>query len=730
MTDRHLHLVKSTTSSDKSGAMSPPMRMLRDRAERHFVARLKVVLDQVDDTFFDLADSADNHRQQTHYFDAMRLIRVERKAIERSFVGAVSKAFDRLIDPDLEEVKPITAKSGSNGFELVADDELEEIIALDTMVSKSEELCQQQLQQICRRLDTMAAYKVTSKTNPLGPDVVCDAFFKSVEGLDIGIRSKLVLMKLFDRHVVSTLAELLRQSNQLLEELGISPVSEARKPTPPKRPANQRPVGEGVFREEYGYESGNSPGFGESEAQKSNYGRLVAQLNSVLARQKGLSMPAEGGEGRGRAYNLDDVLEAVTSIQLESIVQADGDQEPSLVEAITQQLYASRGEASLSPRDQGVIHLVDSMFKRVRSHHGLASSIEPEMRGLEMAIMKVALKDPTFFDKERHPARRLINEVAQASIGFDPQERLEKDPLYQKIHDVLQQLQNAAGDDTTLTRLLTDFIAFVDKERRRSASKERRLLEEEAARARLNFSHLAVKRELESRLLGLELPKITLTFVEQAWGNVLFLSHLRDGPGSDSWRASLHILDEVIDLSVLGHEAFSLRQAMQLLESVRNKLDEVALDPYQAEHLVRGMEQLLQAGVAGAINKLERQRVDSVSPSIPGEEDAEQDDVADQDVDEAHLHDIESIERGAWVQFQTPEQGTRRARFAGLVGPGERLLFVNRTGDKVAEGSRQRMAVELKNQNLILLDNSPMFDRALAGIVKDIRDGKSPISPS
>ena len=290
------HLENTNTSAQSAGNLPPSLRMLRGRAERHFASRLKMVFDQVDDTFFDLADSARNHRRQTHYFDAMRLIRVERKTISSEFVRAISGAFEFLANPDVAAPKPAGRAEGSN-FELIADDELEEIIALDTMVSKAEEQCCQQLQLFIRRLDNQVLQSVNSKNNPLGPGVICDSFFKATEGLEVGIRSKLVLLKLFER---------------------------------------------------------------------------------------------------------------------------------------------------------------------VRRERGFSSTLEPEMRGLEMAIMKVVLKDPSFFDKERHPARRLLNEVAQASMGFASEELPEQDPLYQKIHEVLEQLQGVATDDAVLTRLLTDFIAFVE----------------------------------------------------------------------------------------------------------------------------------------------------------------------------------------------------------------------------------------------------------------------------
>ncbi len=719
--------VDTTASERRTVKLPSPVRMLRDRAERYLAARLRAVFDHVDDTFFDLADNADSSQQQTWYFDAMRIIRMRRTSIQSAFLRTISQAYDYLIYPNTDATG--SSAGSENGFELVADDELEEIIALDTMVSKAEEVYKKDLQYLVKRLDSLAMEAVTFKNNPLGPDLVCDAFFKATETLEIGIRSKLVLLKLFDRHVISSFDELYAQSNQLLGELGILPELEKARPDKPKA-ATARPVSRSSRGRAHSADAGESSHQDSHQGSHQDYGRLVTQLNSVLSRYD--SSGAAGVTDRGsdgqpldesHYLELDDVLGAITRLQSDAGRKLDGNQS-SLTDAIFEQLSEIKDEPALRVPEKAVINLVDSLFERVRGEQGYSPMLDSEMRDLELAIMKIALRDPSFFDKERHPARRLLNEVAQVSMAFGDEDTLSADPLYVKIHEVLAHLQKVEADNATLTRLLTDFIAFIEKEHRRSAVKEQRLLEEETAKERLNYSHHTVRGEIEGRLVGLEVPATIVSFAEQAWSKVMFHAHLREGAGSDAWRSAIQILDEVIDLSVLGHEAFPLRKAMQLLESVRIKLEDVSLDPYQTEHLIRGMEQLLQAGVAGTIAEMERTLVEAIYPDIPGEPFVQDDDIDSEELGESHLHEIGSISPGTWVEIQKGDNKRQRARFAGVVNPSDKLIFVNRKGVKVAEGSRRRLAVELKNERLVVLDNSPLFDRALAGIVRDARARK------
>lgn len=47
----------------------------------------------------------------------------------------------------------------------------------------------------------------------------------------------------------------------------------------------------------------------------------------------------------------------------------------------------------------------------------------------QISIIKVALTDTTFFNRENHPARALLNEIAAASIGWTEVDALKDDIL-------------------------------------------------------------------------------------------------------------------------------------------------------------------------------------------------------------------------------------------------------------------------------------------------------------
>ncbi|MCV6605951.1 MAG: DUF1631 domain-containing protein, partial [Porticoccaceae bacterium] len=325
----------------------------------------------------------------------------------------------------------------------------------------------------------------------------------------------------------------------------------------------------------------------------------------------------------------------------------------------------------------------------------------------------------------------LLNEVAQASMGFGESEEASNDPVYKKIHEVVDQLHQSDVDSDQLPQLLDDFVSFVGREQRRSKAVEHRMMEEEDGRARLNTSHTIVKQNLEQRMLEAELPGLVVSFVEQGWGKVLFLAHLREGELSSAWNEALQLLDSVIAFARPDGKLAQDLDRENLLEEIRLQLEKAAIDPYQIEFLSKGINNLIGLRATGREQgkpdpKLVAKKVTSLMLNIPGEPCKLPDENQDKTIELRYLKQVDNLENGDWVELATGEDTTRRARYAGTVGAnsegrGGTMVFVNRRGVKVIEGNRQQLARAMKKQRLVVLDRQPLFDRAMETVLQDLQ---------
>jgi hypothetical protein len=93
--------------------------------------------------------------------------------------------------------------------------------------------------------------------------------------------------------------------------------------------------------------------------------------------------------------------------------------------------------------------------------------------------------------------------------------------------------------------------------------------------------------------------------------------------------------------------------------------------------------------------------------------------------DDEFLKAAREIKVGTWLEF-ADEQGNReRAKLSWISPISSKYLFVNRRGLKVCDKTVFALAAELRRGSTIVLEEVPLFDRALDAIVARLRTAQS-----
>src|SRR5262249_30203161 len=95
---------------------------------------------------------------------------------------------------------------------------------------------------------------------------------------------------------------------------------------------------------------------------------------------------------------------------------------------------------SIGQVDDDAINLVSMLFQFILEDRNLAAPIKGLIARLQIPILKVAMQDKTFFGKGGHPARKLLNEFANASLGWAPTGDVERDPFYSKVETLVNRI--------------------------------------------------------------------------------------------------------------------------------------------------------------------------------------------------------------------------------------------------------------------------------------------------
>ena len=93
--------------------------------------------------------------------------------------------------------------------------------------------------------------------------------------------------------------------------------------------------------------------------------------------------------------------------------------------------------------------------------------------------------------------------------------------------------------------------------------------------------------------------------------------------------------------------------------------------------------------------------------------------------DDEFLKAAREIKVGTWLEFADAQGNRERAKLSWISPISHKYLFVNRRGLKVCDKTVFSLAAELRRGSTIVLEEVPLFDRALDAIVARLRTAQA-----
>jgi len=744
------------TNHDHVGGLLVAVREMTLKATANLVAEL---LDNVDDTLFDLAEKAESNASQTEYFDGMRETRKMRPRIERLFGERVTRGFaDFAAGRQPKGSEAQRAFSASGELSLVDDRELEESLAVSSMVAKADGRLSSALVALNQRLSVLSGGRSTTNTNnPLGPGALTEAFREALGELtEVNIRVRLIILKMFERYVLKALDTLYHDVNVRLVQAGVLP--QLRHPNVVRRHASAGPAPRIAGGAAEAAAIGGATDYLADPADEL-HSELMQRLTSLLASRRqhvygdgGLS--AQGGSGLA-SLTPAELLGALTLLQGESRplpampAATDTTAAIDMVQRLKDELMlqiqrlSGQAKAHVSGSDEDTIDLVGMLFEYILQDHTIPAPMQVLLARLQIPYLKVAILDRRMFAHATHPARKLLDQLADAAKGWS--EESDRDHrLFAKVKSVVETLLQDFDDDIgVFERQLAEFTQFAEQNRKRAELAESRATEAARGRERLQDARRRAAQEILSRISGRNLPTLLRGVLTRPWANYLVLIVLRQGVESPEFRAAVHFVDDfvaTIDPPRGDAERTQYKNALASIEKhLRAGLTTVAFQEPDIDRLL------------GELWKFWRQQLGEPAPAAPAEEpaldpaavlgvnadaqpaitdaapDADDDLDSDEmsvDVDADTLQAVRDLKVGSWVEF-VDDTGTReRAKLSWISPISGKYLFVNRRGLKVADRTAVQLASELLSGRAMILEEVPLFDRALDAIVDRLRNAQ------
>jgi hypothetical protein len=394
--------------------------------------------------------------------------------------------------------------------------------------------------------------------------------------------------------------------------------------------------------------------------------------------------------------------------------------------ALLTQLRAEHGEqAALTVKDGDTLDLLGLLFQQIRQEQRPQTAGNDLVGRLQVPLARAALADPGFFVRDEHPARELLNTIAE--LGASGLQEDDLDPqLVQKLERTVDTVVAQYHDDPAVFAAANE---EVQQHFRAAAHKaelaERRHVEAARGKERLEVARQQAAALIEQACAQDQPPRFVQTLLRQAWADVLTLAQLRHGEDSALWQQRLQQTARITAVTAQPpggeHAADDV-----LFGEIEAAVVQIGCHHDEARAIARRLS--TPGGEDDSTSRTELSARLKARTRL-GEQ-AEAHDtrrlapLARSNVEEDCYRQLRTLPFGTWFEFISNQQGDlHRQRLSWYSLVTEHALFVNPRGQKVAEYTLDTLArlMALEQARIVTEDKGRLIDRAWQATLRTLR---------
>ncbi|MBO9828652.1 DUF1631 domain-containing protein [Xanthomonas sp. A2111] len=735
---------------------------------------LQATLDELEQDLLEQAGRARNGQVQQDLFQEAQRLRAQRGRFAPHYQAQLEAGLAGIRSPAAAAATPHTARpvAAAQMLTLVADVDIDRDIVLHEIARREATRCNIPLQLLGQRFGVLAARPAFEiEQLPLGPHALCRLLRAAGETLGLGLDTQLSLYRAFERQALARYGEIVERANVLLTHAGVLPgliylpyVARSTNVEPGVRrtarmaagtapaPADSPPRG-GAAPVQAAPSMGMPPGpaataplppagAAAAAADPAVGGPDLATLRQLLTAARAKTTPAAAAPATAGAATLPARPASATGaipVPTASLLQALGElqaQPPAhstlgglrgrrhlrdVQTALLQALRATHGaQATLAAQQADTFDLLGLLYGEIEREVRPDAPAAALLERLQVPLVRAALQDPAFFARSRHPARELLNAVAESGATWLGEE--DSDPtLLLKLNQAVDRVvEEYEGDETVFEQAHQEIQAQQRSLAHKAEIAERRHVEAARGKERLELAKQTATATLEALCNARQPPGFVQTLLQQAWSDVLVLTLLRQGEDSETWRERIGLAERIAEVTCRSEGVSDAG----LAERVGQALLQVGYHQQEAEAIARRLS--TPGGTDATTSRTElsvrlkartrlgEQGEDGERPSLPPRNEAEQ----------AAYARLRTLPFGTWFEFVVNQQGDlKRQRLSWYSPITERALFVNQRGQKTAEHTLDGLARLLAQgqARIVSEDRARLIDRAWQAAVRALR---------
>lgn len=699
---------------------SEALQGLRQQSIEQFRIDFIAFLEKLSDHLFTLSSkSKQTSTGYNYYYDAMNAVNRNRALISDSMADELASYYK---DVTLKVDDPYSEMHDSRDTEnlgLVNIDDFETHLRIDKIIEVGLDQCHLALECLTIRLAQLMNLDPNKVYLPVHVDKICRAFPNALKGQEIPRDAVTDILEYFKTEFVAQLGTYYEHLNAPLRAANVRPDLEeevkakgsllkkpkkmVKRPTPP--------ASESSAPEQYPVQENAAASVGTAGSAPSNTGSMGqfspdSLYNSVISalnfkREADALVSGRTPTPTAPTLKLTDtpsIASALGNLQHDMEARRAVGESASLRDYITanqKNIEGLQNSGGLTQESINQIDLVDNLFGSIQSQVDVTSELKPALGSLQIPLAKLALLEPHFFVDKQHPARGVVDKLAQLATSANfPNKALEN-----RIERIIETIINDYDDDSMVFgSALANVDKLVAQQQRAQIRNLDRVVKTQQGQQKLDKAHLAVQQVIDTKFASQIVPEVLLNLIDSGWRDLLILTHLREGFDSNTWQEQVNTLDTLALWLGQQHEG-AVDDEMLVQRSL------------EAESLIDMINQ--EIGAALPANIAHGAILDTLRRIFSGQEGVQMVSLPAPEVHkgarpEEVRRKIQTLPRinrwvkrvnqlavGTWLSYKDKQGRKRRMQLAWINDNRDRFIFANERGQRHADLSSVQLARRL-----------------------------------
>lgn len=688
-------------------------------------------LDEFDHALTLEIQSAHSNQEAVDLDGLIRAFRAKRNDFERYYCGYFSEGFVKFKKRELNTTVGSEAGQNDEDLSLLGNEDLEEAIAITSLTQRADSYFAEPLWALNQRFAVLnGGEHITESSNPASPIQLCESLRRALKVLPLSNKVKTIAYKVFDKQLLKVVGHVTEDLNAYLKTQGILPHLRYTVPSGAAPASYLSEEEEGAYPESH--QADEAP-IDESLPPDEYQNELLSAIRNL---QDQLDVPPSAAPPGAITVTESQLVDALQMLQHQpeatpNFFQRDQQIVPvdigDIVEQLKATVKAEEGEGEVEEGDMKTIDLVGMLFEYMLNDENLPDRVKALLSYLHTPFLKIAFIDPGFFEKPDHPARLMLNSLAEAGARWVGNDGTQQYDIYEKIKGVVDRvLKEFDNDVKIITSLLMEFNSYTKNIIRRQDLMEKRATEKAQGEEKLREVKLRVNDEIRKRTHNRELPSALLLFLLQPWSDYLSFALLRYGDHSEKWSKAVTLVDDLLwCIRPKTKDEDKVRQVEiheRILTDIQAGFDTIGFDQSKGKKLIDAVTSLMKLAMqskkaepapAPMRHKLEQIAAEKAgTPSVA-------DDVATPEEAQV-VEKLKVIEFGTWFEFE----GGKRLKIAWYNARTSHYMLVDQMGKRVDMISGLNMARKMIDGSAKIISGSskPFFERALENIFHKLNE--------